>query len=282
MYYRARYYNPTIGQFTQPDTHTPPGPPGLNRHAYTNGNPIAYTDPTGHECFISGPRAGQCWQGPDGPDDAATPEEEALTVKIVTEPTLQPDGTMSPGGENIRYTLYGDVTGAEIIRNHRNTRSELFPEANRTAFYEQNYYDQYDLRAKGLGVPGWIADNWTNIVAGAVCIGASLGTCAAAVGGAFLVRTAVRDGPGNAVQPWKWSKETWTDLGVTGTLFAAGTLVTAPVSMAAGESSAIGTAVPRIGQGSVLIADSFVYVTTTGTIVPACTVYDGKANGVCG
>ena len=49
MYYQARYYNPAIGQFTQPDTHTPPGPPGLNRHAYTNGNPIAYTDPSGHE-----------------------------------------------------------------------------------------------------------------------------------------------------------------------------------------------------------------------------------------
>ena len=48
MYYGARYYNPAIGQFTQPDTHTPPGPPGLNRHAYTTGNPIAYTDPTGH------------------------------------------------------------------------------------------------------------------------------------------------------------------------------------------------------------------------------------------
>ncbi|HEC10540.1 MAG TPA: hypothetical protein ENI86_13415 [Acidimicrobiales bacterium] len=27
MNYQARYYNPTIGQFTQPDTHTPPGPP---------------------------------------------------------------------------------------------------------------------------------------------------------------------------------------------------------------------------------------------------------------
>jgi len=53
---------------------------------------------------------------------------------------------MSPGGENIRYTLFGDVTGAEIIRNHRNTRSELFPEASRTAFYEQNYLDQTDSR----------------------------------------------------------------------------------------------------------------------------------------
>ena len=85
------------------------------------------------------------------------------------------------------------------------------------------------------------------------------------------------------MQPWKWPKKTWTDQGVRATLFAAGALVTAPVSMAARETSAKGAAVPRIGQGSVRMADSFVYVTTTGTIAaPGCTVRDGKVNGVCG
>ncbi|HEC10541.1 MAG TPA: hypothetical protein ENI86_13420 [Acidimicrobiales bacterium] len=111
-------------------------------------------NPTGHECFISGPRAGQCWQGPDGPDDAAAPQEEALTVKI--------------------------VTGAEIIGNHHNTRNDLLPEASRTNFYEQNYYDQYDLRYDigGLVVRTWTVGSTIVVVA---CIASTEGACTVAV-----------------------------------------------------------------------------------------------------
>ena len=49
-YYSARYYDPSIGQFVSPDTIVPD--PGLvadyNRYAYARGNPLKYTDPTGH------------------------------------------------------------------------------------------------------------------------------------------------------------------------------------------------------------------------------------------
>jgi RHS repeat-associated protein len=44
-YYGARYYDPTLGQFTSADT-TSAG--GLNRYAYVGGNPETATDPTGH------------------------------------------------------------------------------------------------------------------------------------------------------------------------------------------------------------------------------------------
>jgi RHS repeat-associated protein len=48
--YRARYYDPALGRFTQPDTIVPkPGnPQALNRYAYVNNNPLKYTDPSGH------------------------------------------------------------------------------------------------------------------------------------------------------------------------------------------------------------------------------------------
>jgi len=48
--YRARYYDPALGRFTQPDTIVPePGnPQALNRYAYALNNPLRYTDPTGH------------------------------------------------------------------------------------------------------------------------------------------------------------------------------------------------------------------------------------------
>ena len=50
LYYNARYYDPTTAQFTQPDTIVPdPSSPGdLNRYSYVRGNPVRYTDPSGH------------------------------------------------------------------------------------------------------------------------------------------------------------------------------------------------------------------------------------------
>lgn len=49
-YYNARYYDPELGRFTQPDTIVPePGDPQtLNRYAYCGNNPINYVDPSGH------------------------------------------------------------------------------------------------------------------------------------------------------------------------------------------------------------------------------------------
>src|SRR6185437_7721050 len=43
-YYGARYYDPTLGQFTSADTVSD----GLNLYAYVNGNPETFTDPSGH------------------------------------------------------------------------------------------------------------------------------------------------------------------------------------------------------------------------------------------
>ena len=49
-YYRARWYDPALGRFIQPDTIVPnPGnPQDLNRYAYVRNNPLKYIDPSGH------------------------------------------------------------------------------------------------------------------------------------------------------------------------------------------------------------------------------------------
>ena len=44
-YYNARYYDPELGRFIQPDTVLD----GLNRYTYCGNNPVKYVDPTGHE-----------------------------------------------------------------------------------------------------------------------------------------------------------------------------------------------------------------------------------------
>jgi RHS repeat-associated protein len=50
-YYNARYYDPTVGQFTSADTQVD----GLNRYGYVHGNPETATDPTGHDAWWNDP-----------------------------------------------------------------------------------------------------------------------------------------------------------------------------------------------------------------------------------
>jgi RHS repeat-associated protein len=49
--YGARWYQPSLGRFLQPDTVVPePGnPQSLNRYTYVYNNPLRYIDPSGHE-----------------------------------------------------------------------------------------------------------------------------------------------------------------------------------------------------------------------------------------
>ncbi len=48
---RARWYDPALGRFIQPDTIVPePGnPQALNRYSYCLNNPVRYSDPTGYD-----------------------------------------------------------------------------------------------------------------------------------------------------------------------------------------------------------------------------------------
>ena len=50
MYYNARYYDPTIGQFVSPDTLVPDplNVMAYNRYMYAMGNPLKFIDPSGH------------------------------------------------------------------------------------------------------------------------------------------------------------------------------------------------------------------------------------------
>ncbi len=49
-FYNARYYDPSLGRFVQPDTivQAPGDPQTLNRYSYVRDNPLKYIDSTGH------------------------------------------------------------------------------------------------------------------------------------------------------------------------------------------------------------------------------------------
>ncbi|MGQ9585168.1 MAG: RHS repeat-associated core domain-containing protein [Anaerolineae bacterium] len=55
LYYGARYYDPVLRRWVQPDTVVPdPGnPQALNRYAYVLNNPLRYTHPTGVTRYVS-------------------------------------------------------------------------------------------------------------------------------------------------------------------------------------------------------------------------------------
>jgi len=50
MYYGARYYDPYLNRWTQPDTIVPEAgnPQALNRYSFVANNPVKYVDPSGH------------------------------------------------------------------------------------------------------------------------------------------------------------------------------------------------------------------------------------------
>ena len=61
-FYNARWYDPALGRWAQPDTIVPePGDPqSLNRYSHVLNNPLKYTDPTGHDVSCPGTDASVC------------------------------------------------------------------------------------------------------------------------------------------------------------------------------------------------------------------------------
>jgi RHS repeat-associated protein len=48
MFYKARFYDPQVGRFSQVDSIVPGGLQGLDRYAYVGNNPVNGVDPSGH------------------------------------------------------------------------------------------------------------------------------------------------------------------------------------------------------------------------------------------
>ena len=64
-HYQARFYSPKLGRFLSPDTIVPgyTNPQHFNRYSYVLGNPLKYTDPTGHKECADQDEQGSCITG---------------------------------------------------------------------------------------------------------------------------------------------------------------------------------------------------------------------------
>ena len=91
-YYNARYYDPELGRFIQPDDviQDLSNPQSYNRYSYVLNNPLRYTDPTGH-----GPND---YTGASG--RAMLQDEDAEATRIV-QSARQSAGTMATVGRTV-------------------------------------------------------------------------------------------------------------------------------------------------------------------------------------
>ncbi len=105
--YRARFYDPALGRFLQPDPVVPQAgdPLSLNRYAYARLNPLRYVDPTGH-----------CW-GPVSfvrglPGYGVTCGNMDMALTIVQHPQATWEQKLLAGGY---IALEGAAHGALLV-----------------------------------------------------------------------------------------------------------------------------------------------------------------------
>jgi len=121
MDYKARFYDPYLHHFIQPDTMTPGGPQGLNRYAYVGNNPVNGKDPTGNKPCDELDENGKCLGvvGEDAPvvtpiptaTPTTTPTPTTTATATLTVTTIQTAITLlqySPTGEALYKLLLAE------------------------------------------------------------------------------------------------------------------------------------------------------------------------------
>ncbi|MCP4128207.1 MAG: RHS repeat-associated core domain-containing protein, partial [Gammaproteobacteria bacterium] len=112
--YRARWYDPSLGRFLQPDTIVPePGDPqNFNRYSYVGNNPIRYSDPTG-SCIPE-----ECPGVPDvpHPGEATGLRGEEYAAYLINY-ILWVDRERAATGGVVPYTYQSNQIGAATALN---------------------------------------------------------------------------------------------------------------------------------------------------------------------
>jgi len=140
MDYNARFLNPGLSRFTQPDTiiPNPANPQSLNRYSYALNNPVKYTDPTGHRvtCGENG-EGGGCGSTGNGDD---LDEELVIIVCGCSDDLCEEVGPdcdqqmpvwMDGDTETVKYPggTRGKRTQAEDIKSKLDEKGILLTEA---------------------------------------------------------------------------------------------------------------------------------------------------------
>ncbi len=115
MFYNARYYDAALGRFVSADTIVPEpdNPHALNRYSYVLGNPLKYTDPSGHReddgcltegCVVASDNESS---NSDYSGDPANSSDEGTTIGPGPT-TIVTGGSHIGGGDSFAPDYYSD------------------------------------------------------------------------------------------------------------------------------------------------------------------------------
>ena len=157
MFYNARWYDPYLNHFSQPDSIVPvasQGTQAYDRYAYSNNNPIRYADPSGH-VIDNGCRNG-CGDSAAGylilAKVTTNQKRKNAYFQQTIHSTIQEYGIKLPSGvEEPRYdpTLSSDSSNTMGQTDNRNIRigDGAFSSANflaATIYHETIHIQQED------------------------------------------------------------------------------------------------------------------------------------------
>ena len=142
LYYNARYYDPALGAFISPDSLMPDASRVIdyNRFLYARGNPLKYSDPTGHNPL--GPEWVEAFKAAHG-GRAPNAQDRADRLASLSRPGLASGSTSWTDKDWKRYT---EAKKEVKVRNRSRNRKETI--------IDHNGASQVDTTA-GSSPQGW-------------------------------------------------------------------------------------------------------------------------------
>jgi len=143
-FYNARWYDSSLSRFAQADTDVPAsqGVQGLNRYAYSNNNPLKYTDPSGHDpiCDQQGTSCG-----------GGRPMTRNGRMGVGTNPTPTPGVTNTASGVSGYVVLASGYSSSSGYFAGPNAPSGIGQHLNGWQQFAESHGYEYDF----FNYPGW-------------------------------------------------------------------------------------------------------------------------------